>query len=167
MKKQNIIIISVTVIVIIIACVSLLMGKSTNQNNNLNPQNQNIEESTIASLSIGNWVSVVAEKVNGSYTASMIMACDNKDSCQASAPNNQGDATKTPPTGNVSTGTAPTADMPTPPTGNQGTKTGGMENKTMLTGTITEINTDSLVLSLDTGETATVLISNSTRINKR
>jgi hypothetical protein len=161
MKKQNIIIISVIVIVIIVACVFLLMGKNINQNNNLNPQNQNIEESTIASLSIGNWVSVVTEKVNGTYSASRIMACDDKDSCQT-GPNNQGDTTKTPPIG-----AAPTGDMPTPPTGDQGAKTGSMENKTMLSGTITEVNADSIVLSLDTGETATVLISDSTRINKR
>jgi len=171
MKKQNIIIISIVVVIVIvgIVCTFLFKGKSSTEENNFNPQeqNQNVEESSIASLLVGNWVSVVAEKSNGSYTASMIMACDSKGTCS-----NQ---EKTPPSGGTApTGEAPTGALPSgadkapsgvAPTGKRSTN--NMENKTMLSGTITEVNTDNIVLTLDTGETAKVLISTSTRINKK
>jgi hypothetical protein len=157
MKKQYIIIILIgIVVVVVLGCLFFFKGKSSEQNNNLNPQvqNQNTESATLDSLSIGNWVSIVAEKSSGSYVASMIMACESKDSCQANKP--AGDKQRTAPSGEAPI--APTAN--TKPTGN-------MENKTMLSGTITEINSDNMVLSLDTGETATVSISNTTRINKK
>lgn len=166
MKKQHIIIISIiAVIVIIVGCVLLFKGNDSKQNNNFNPQSQNVEQATIESLSVGNWVSVVAEKSNGSYIASMVMACDDKDSCQTS-----GSGTQNPPTNNNQGGEAPTGNPPTGeiPTGGQAkTDNSSMADKTMLSGTITEVNSDSIVLSLDTGETATILISDSTRINKR
>jgi hypothetical protein len=171
MKKQNIIIISVVVVVIVIVCALLLGGKSINQSNNLNPQNQNIEKSTATSLSVGNWVSV-AEKVDGNYDASMIMVCNDKDSCQASV--SQGE-TRNPPSGDVPMGkesnketrNPPSGDMPMPPNGDQNTKVENMKNKTMLSGTIGEVNADSIVLSLDTGEVVTILLSDSTIINKK
>lgn len=154
MKKQHIIIISLVVVVALIAGgIFLFKGKNSKQNNNFNPQaqNQNTEEVAISSLVAGNWVSVVAEKSADFYTASMIMVCDSKDSCQKGG-SSQGDA-QTPPSG-------------TAPTGN--TKAGGNTvNKTMLSGTITEVGTDSIILTLDTGETATVSISDSTKIVKR
>jgi len=161
MKKQNIIIISIVVIIAIVVTVLILGGKSNNQNNNINLQNQNIEKTTIASLSVDNWVSVVAEKSNGSYTASIITVCEDKDSCQKSGPNQGG--TKNTPTETPPTRTSSTGDNSAPPTD----KTESMENKSMLSGTITEVNVDSIILTLDTGETAIVLISDSTRINKR
>jgi uncharacterized protein YxeA len=161
MKKQSVIIILIAVvIVIIIGCIFLFKGNDSKQSNNINPQSQwqNIEEVTVDSLSVGNWVSVVAEKSNGSYTASMIMACDSQDSCQ-----NSGSGKQTPSGENAPSGEAPNG---TAPTNNQ--KTGSnMTNITMLSGTITEVNTDNIVLSLDTGETATVLISDTTKITKR
>ncbi|MFA5729711.1 MAG: hypothetical protein WC938_00565 [Candidatus Paceibacterota bacterium] len=114
-----------------------------------------MEEITIDSLSVGNWVSVAAKKDNGSYIASMIMACDSKDSCQNNRPNQ--DNNQQPPSG-----TPPTGEVPA------GSNTGvDMETRTMFSGTITEINTDSLILSLDTGETVTLSIIDSTRITKR
>jgi len=167
MKKQNIIIISIVVILVIIGCVFFFMGKSSNQNNEETPQeqNQNNEGTSIASLAIGNWVSVVAEKSNGSYTASMILVCENKDSCsnQEKTPPSGGTAPSgEAPTGNPpSMGTAPSGEAPT------GKRSGSIENRSMLSGTVTEIDVSSIVLSLDTGETVTVLISDSTRINKR
>jgi hypothetical protein len=176
MKKQSVIMISVVVaIAIIIGCVFLFKGNSSKQNNNINPQSQeqNIEEVTIDSLSVGNWVSVVAEKSNGSYTVSMIMVCDSKDSCQNSGSGTQAPSSENAPTGEAPTGTppaggtAPSGETPsgTAPTNN---KTGSnMANKTMLSGTITEVNSDNIVLSLDTGETATVSISDTTKITKR
>lgn len=156
MKKQHIIIISIiAVIVIIVGCILLFKGSNSKQNNNFNHQSQNIEQATIESLSVGNWVSVVAEKSNGSYIASMVMVCDDKDSCQTS-----GSGTQNPPTNNNQAGEAPTG-------GQTKTDNSSMADKTMLSGTITEVNSDNIVLSLDTGETATILISDSTRINKR
>ncbi|MFA5432987.1 MAG: hypothetical protein WC319_08985 [Candidatus Paceibacterota bacterium] len=171
MKKQNITVVSLIVIMIGVVCVLLLGGKSVNQNNNLNPQNQNIEKVNVSSLSVGNWVSVVAEKVDGIYTASMIMVCENKDSCQAIVPQGEN---KNPPSGDTPTGkepretrNPPSGDMPTPPTADQNTRTGNVKNKTMLSGTISEVNADSIILSLDTGEVATILLSDSTVINKK
>jgi len=171
MKKQNIIIISIVVVIVIVGtvCMFLFKGKSSNEDNNFNPQeqNQNVEETSIASLAVGNWVSIVAEKSNGAYTASMIMACDSKDNCsnQEKTPSSSG----TMPTGEAPTGTPPSGTNTAPsgvaPTGKRSTN--NMENKTMLSGTITEVNTDNIVLTLDTGETATVSISASTRINKK
>lgn len=167
MKKQNIVIISIVIVIVIVgtACAFLFKGKSSTEENIFNPQeqNQNVEESSSASLAVGNWVSVVAEKSNGYYTASMIMACDSKDTCS-----NQ---EKTPPSsgGEAPTGIPPSGTNTTPsgmaPTGKRSTN--NMENNTMLSGTITEVNTDSIVLTLDTGETATISISASTRINKK
>jgi len=170
MKKQHIIIISiVAVVVIIIGYVFLFKGNNSKQGSNFNTQeqNQNIETATIESLSVGNWVSVVAEKVDGSYTASMIMACEDKDSCQTGGPSQ--DNTQNSPTDGTSTGEMPSGTPPsgTAPNDNQGKIGSNMENKTMLSGTITEVNSDNVVLSLDTGETATVLISDSTRITER
>lgn len=167
MKKQYIIVISIVVIAVIaLGNFFLFKNNKSEQNNNPSPQmqNQDIEETTIASLAVGNWVSVVAEKSDGDYAASMIVACDDKDSCQTSNSNKQAPSDGEAPTGNPpSGGTAPTGATPDDSQG----RVNNMENKTMLSGTITEINSDSIVLSLDTGETATVLISDSTRITKR
>ena len=165
--KKNIIIISVIAIVAIVAvgCTFLYKGKSPNQDNNFNPQDQNqkTETATVDSLSVGNWVSVVVDKSNGSYTASMIMACDSKESCSRGKTRTGTAPSET--TGNAPSGTPPSG---APTDGQSNTRAGGsMENKTMLSGTITEVSADSIVLSLDTGESATVLISDSTRINKR
>jgi beta-lactam-binding protein with PASTA domain len=152
MKKQHILIISIIIILVIVGGVFFFKSKS---NNSFNPQMQNMEEVTIDSLSIGNWVSAAAKKDNGSYVASMIMVCDSKDSCQNNRSNQ--DNNQQPPSGNP-----PTNEMPA------GINTGvDMETRTMFSGTITEINADSLILSLDTGETATLFIVDSTRITKR
>ena len=153
MKKQHILIISIIVILVIIRGVFFFKSKP---NGNFNHQMQNMEEITIDSLSVGNWVSAAAQKDNGSYVASMIMVCDSKDSCQDNRPKNH-DNGQQPPSG-------------TPPTDEilAGTNTGvDMETRTMFSGTITEINADSLILSLDTGETITLSIIDSTRITKR
>jgi uncharacterized protein YxeA len=172
MKKQYIIIISIVVVVVmIVGSIFLFKGNKTSKSDNLNlqeqNQNQDSEKVTIASLVIGNWVSVVAEKSNGSYAASMVMVCDSKDSCanQNRTKNGTVSTGETKARGVAPSGTAPTGSS-TPPSGD--IKTGSsMENKTMLSGTIVEINTDNIVLNLDTGETATILISDSTRIDKR
>ena len=85
----------------------------------------------------------------------MIMVCDSKDSCQNNRPNqdnNQQPPSGTPPNNEVPTGNNAGVDM---------------ETRTMFSGTITEINADSLILSLDTGETITLSIIDSTRITKR
>lgn len=166
MKKQNIIIISVIVILIIVGCVFFFMGKKSGPDNELIPQENDNEGTSIASLAIGNWASIVAEKSNGSYTALMIMVCESKENCSTkdrNRPSGENMPTGEAPTGNPpsNTGTVPSGEAPT------GKREINMENKSMLSGTITEINSDSIVLSLDTGETATVLISDSTRINKR
>lgn len=154
MKKQYILIISIIIVLVIVGGLFFFKSK---QNNNFNPQMQNIEEVTLDSLSVGNWVSVVAEKNNGLYVASMIMACDGKDSCQNGRTNNQ-PSSGTPPTGGAPTGDVSSGNAPID--SNAG-------NKTMLSGTITEVNIDNIVLSLDTGETTTVSVSDSTRIIKR
>ncbi|MFZ2390723.1 MAG: hypothetical protein WAW15_02820 [Minisyncoccales bacterium] len=152
MKKQHILIISIVIVLIIIGGVLFFKSKP---NNNFNPQKQNMEEITIDSLSVGNWISSSVEKDNGLYIALMMMVCDSRDSCQNNRPNQ--DSNQQPPNGNP-----PVDEMPA------GINMGvDMETRTMLSGTITEINADNLILNLDTGETVTLLITDSTRINKR
>ena len=159
MKKQSIVMISVIVVLLIaIGCFFLNKKNNSQQNNNLNPQiqEQNNSESGIASLLVGNWVSVSAEKSNGLYAASMIMVCDSKDSClNNKTPNNM------PSSENIPTGPSPAESD-----GNRRISD-DMANKTMLSGTITQVNSDNIVLTLDTGETATITISDTTKINKR
>jgi hypothetical protein len=158
MKKQYIIIILIIVLVLIVAGYFIFFKGGTSKQSNFY-RNQNVEEVTIDSLSVGNWVSIVAEKNNDSYIASMVMVCDSKESCQNNRPNSSSGST---PTGN------PPTDTGNPSADNQNkNRTGSMENRTMLSGTIKEIGTDNLTLTLDTGETATVSISDSTRIIKR
>jgi hypothetical protein len=157
MKKQNIIIISIIIVVLIaVGCFFFFKKNKSIEKSNRQMLNQNVEKFTIDSLVVGNWVSVVAEKSNGLYIASMVMACDDEVSCKSDKTNTQNHPSRTAPTDEVQIGTIPTD--------SQKTRTG---NRAMLSGVITEVNTDNIVLSLDTGEEATVLISDTTRIIKR
>jgi len=165
MNKKHIILISIIAVIVLVAGgIYLFQSKSTNQSNNQGmPGDQDITESSIDSLSLGNWASIVAEKGDdGVYIADMVSVCESEDSCS----NQQGGSGQTPPSGEAPTGrTVPSGDK-TAPTGatpnGEGQK--DMSNKSMLSGTIIEIGENSITLELDTGETATVTISDSTRI---
>lgn len=158
MKKQTIIIILIIIVVLIIAggCAFFFKGKSSKQNNNFNPQAQNQNVVSISALAVGNWVSVMAEKSGDSYTASMIIACTDKASCQTGG---SGQTNRQRPSGT-------TAQSSQAPTGNT-QRTGNTANRTMLSGTITAVGTDSISLNLDAGGTATVSVPDSARIIKR
>jgi len=173
MKKLYIISI-IAIVILIAAGLFLFQGNKSSDNKKQMPSDQNSTGLSIDSLAVGNWVSVVAEKgSDGTYIADMIRVCASKDSCYN---NQQGGTGQTPPSG---TGTAPSGEAPTgtPPSGGSstGTKTAPsgteqkktMVNGSMLSGTITEVGTSAITLELDTGETATVTISDSTRIVER
>jgi len=157
MKKQTIIIILIAVAVVVIAgaCVFFFKGNASRQNNNFNPQAQNQNVVSIDALASGNWVSVMAEKSGDSYTASMIIACTDKGSCQTGG---SGQTNRQRSSGASQSGRAPAGNTQ---------RAGNAANRTMLSGTITEVGTDSISLNLDAGGTATVSISDSTRIIKR
>lgn len=173
MKKIHIILVSIIAIAVLVAGgIYLFQGdKTANQFNDQEmPGNQNVTELSIDSLSLGNWASIVAEKGNdGVYVADMISVCESEDNCNAQ----QGGNGQTPPSGTgtsageapTGTGMAPSGDK-TAPTGTAPSGEGqkDMTNKSMLSGTITEIGENSITLELDTGEIATVTISDSTRI---
>ncbi|MFZ3054563.1 MAG: hypothetical protein WA091_01075 [Minisyncoccales bacterium] len=184
MKKIHIILISIIAIaVLVVGGIYLFQGnKNTDQFSDQEiPGNQDVTELSIDSLSLGNWASIVAEKGDdGIYIADMISVCESEDSCSAqqggngqTSPSGTGTPTGEAPTG---TGTAPSGSAPsgdktsgTAPTGTAPSGEGqkDMSNKSMLSGTIIEIGENSITLELDTGETATVAISDSTRVVER
>ena len=159
MKKLYIILISIIAVVILIAAGIFLFQGNNTDNKKQMPDNQNSTGLNIDSLAVGNWVSVMAEKgSDGTYAAEMINVCDDKDSCSN---NQQGGNGQTPPSGTAPTGEAPTGTAPT------GDRQKSTADRSMLSGTITEVGTSAITLELDTGETATVTISDSTRIVER
>jgi|GEM_PF-1836377 len=172
MKKNQIILISIIAIVTLIATgIFLFQENKSSDNKKQMPSNQNSTGLSIDSLVADNWVSVMAEKgSDGTYIADTIRVCASKDNCFS---NQQGGTGQTPPSG---TSPAPSGEALTeaPPSGGSsiGTKNApsGTEQKktiingSMLSGTITEVGTSAIFLQLDTGETATVTISDSTRI---
>jgi len=164
MKKNNIIIISIIAVVALIVLGIFLFQKNNDQPKNQQmPGNQDVTELSADSLELGNWVSVMATKgSDGTYTAEMINVCESKDSCSSTNSKQQGG--QTPPSGSAPTGDRPSGGAPTgsTPTGEKGTA-----NKSMLSGTIMEVSSGSIVLELDTGETATVTLSDSTKIIER
>lgn len=122
------------------------------------PGNQDVTELSADSLELGNWVSVMATKgSDGTYTAEMINVCESKDSCSSTNSKQQGG--QIPPSGSAPTGDRPSGGAPT---GEKSTA-----NKSMLSGTIMEVSSGSIVLELDAGETATVTLSDSTKIIER
>jgi len=155
MKKLYIILISIiAVAILIVAGIFLFQGNKSSDNKKQMFDNQNSTGLSIDSLAVGNWVSVMAEKgSDGTYAAEMINVCDDKDSCSN---NQQGGNGQTPPSGEAPTGTAPTGD-----------RQKSTADRSMLSGTITEVGTSAIILELDTDETATVTISDSTRIVER
>ena len=159
MKKNNIIIISIIAVVALIVLGIFLFQKNNDQPKNQQmPGNQDVTELSADSLELGNWVSVMATKgSDGTYTAEMINVCESKDSCSSTNSKQQGG--QTPPSGSAPTGDRPSGGAPT--------REKSTANKSMLSGTIMEVSSGSIVLELDTGETATVTLSDSTKIIER
>jgi hypothetical protein len=170
MKKTHLIILIAVIVILIVGGLFFFGSKKSSQSNRQMPSEQNVTELSTDSLLVGNWVSIMAQKgSDGSYTAEMINVCESEESCQNNQPG-QGQQSsgsgnsQTPPSGEAPTGAAPDGQTPT----GSGTNTQkNTANRTMLSGTITEKGENSITISLDTGETTTVSISDSTRIVQR
>lgn len=162
MKKQFILVIAVLAIALIACGFIALVNKKGNQPGNNMNQMQNVN---LSSLSAGEYVSITAEGSDGTYTAFMILACDNEEDCQNDRQQRSNGGEQTPPSGN----SAPSGEAPSgqTPSGSGQQPQGNIQNMTRLSGTISSVNSDSLVVSLDTGETVTVSVSDSTRIMKK
>lgn len=161
MKKTYTISIILIIVALILVLIGTLLFKSKGQDsNNQLPNNQQRTELSTDSLVVGNWVSVMAQKgSDGTYTAQMINICESESACSKTAnpPSQQvpsGDVPNGAPTGQAPTGEAPQNQKNT-------------ANRSMLSGTITEVNSGSIVIDLDTGESATINISDSTKIVER
>jgi hypothetical protein len=147
MKKQYIVIlISVFVLAITGSAFYFLKGSDNNQRRGFQSMGSEIDAS---SLEVGDIVTVIGEEKDGAIVAERIIVCSDEENCLNTRQGRE----------------QPDGNTPSAPEGeNRARPNNDMGNKTFLSGTISEKNDKSLVLSLDTGKTTTAIISESTKI---
>ncbi|MFA5714457.1 MAG: hypothetical protein WC998_01790 [Candidatus Paceibacterota bacterium] len=144
MKKQYIIIL-ILVLILIAAGSAFYFSKGlgNNQRGGFQFMGSEIDAS---SLEVGKIATVMGEEKDGTIVAERVIICSDEENCFNPK---QG---REQPDGNIPEGE------------NRARPNNDMGDKAFLSGTISEKNDNSLVLTLDTGETATVAISESTKI---
>lgn len=161
MKKTHIVIISiVAVIALVVAGIFLTQKNKSKSFDGGRMGSQEVSQSGVESLAVGDWVSVMAQKgTDGTYTAEMINVCESEESCSSAAPSQQNDR-QSPPAG--AGDQDPSGNLP-----NDNGMQKGSAARTMLSGTIAEVSSESMTLDLDTGETAVIILSDSTKVFER